>query len=203
MADEIVAQGENQTVPPAVVVTPQEPEKTVPYDRFKEVNDGYKEALEQNRQLLETIQQRLTPPPAEDPNDALLDPSVVALKQENAKLKQAVGGLADQMDRVQVRSNPEFKDYHKYESQVEAARKVLASQGQYVPREQVYLYIKGQEALKKGGTVANAPVQTLPADEPQSQPIPQPTAAAPTNATKKEPEPGTPEFTEKYGNISI
>lgn len=163
---------ETSEVPEVPVV---EKEQTIPKSRFDEVNDERNNLREQNRLLIQ-MQQRQNQPVAPEPEMEYLDPAVKKLADENKQLKAAFGGVINEIDAIKVKTNPNIKDYAKYEPQVEQMRSQLYAQGQFTTREQVYFYIKGQEALKGG----NRKPEPVVAKEPET-----PVAMPQTKATVK------------------
>ena len=152
----------------------QEP-KTVPYTRFKEVNNELKETKEMVKGLAQTVQQMKAPPPAkEEDDDEFADPGMKKIKTENKQLRQGVGVLADQNDLLMVRTDPDInqKDYKKLASKIELEVRNQRSQGQFFSRKQIYYWLKGKEGKP---TIETPPIK----GETQETPVPE------TKGTKK------------------
>ena len=153
----------------------QEP-KTVPYTRFKEVNNELKETKEMVKGLAQTVQQMKAPPQAEkeDDDDEFADPGMKKIKTENKQLRQGVGVLADQNDLLMVRTDPDInqKDYKKLASKIELEVRNQRSQGQFFSRKQIYYWLKGKEGKP---TIETPPIK----GETQEAPVPE------TKGTKK------------------
>lgn len=164
---------------------PEEPQ-TVPYERFKEVNDEVKTLRSDYQRLLTKLEERLNPPPAPqaDPEDEMLDPAVKKIKQDNQQLRQVLGQMADQQDLINAKIS--IKDYDKHASQVEDIRKQFIAKGQYIPRADIYTYLQGKQALSRP---APAPKQEVkpPAEPEKPAPIPATKPAASNKPSPKKP----------------
>jgi hypothetical protein len=122
-------------------------------ERIRELNERVKNAEEQNRIALQTIQQmqqNAQRPPVNEPETEYLDPAVSKLSAEIKRQGAATAGLWNELDLLKVKGNPNYKDYPKYESAVEQIVTQARNNGQFFTREQVYIGLKGQEALKGG-----------------------------------------------------
>lgn len=166
-----------EQVEPEVKETPEVPVKEPEgraNERIRELNDRVKASEEQTRIALQTIQQmqqNAQRPNAPEPETEYLDPAVSKLNAEIKRQGAATAGLWNELDALKVKSNPNYKDYPKYESQVEQIVTQARQQGQFFTREQVYIGLKGQEALKGGNRqpAAEKVVET-PEAIPQTKP---------------------------------
>jgi len=142
-------------------------------ERIRELNERVKNAEEQTRIALNTIQQmqqNAQRPNVPEPETEYLDPAVKKLADENKQLKALGGALVDKMDLLEVQTNPDIKNYKKYAPNIDQLRQQRAGQGQYISRLQAYYEIKGQEALRGGNrqTVVEKEPET-PAAIPQTK----------------------------------
>jgi len=175
-----------------------EPEKTVPYERFQEKNEEAKELRQQNLLLQQLVQNHLKPPaPAPEPEDEMIDPEIRKVRQENRELRGMIGQMADQQDLINARLS--IKDYDKHADQVETIRQEFLRKGQYIPRTDIYTYLQGRQVLNRPAVVKQ---EVKPEPEPvKPKPIPTVRAAASNKPlVNKNPEPGTPEYTEAHKN---
>lgn len=157
-------------------------------ERIRELNERVKNAEEQNRIALATIQQmqqNAQKPPADEPETEYLDPAVKALASKNKRLEMALGGVANELDAMKARSNRAFKDYDKLEPEVERVHSEMLRNGQFVSRSLIYTHLKGQEALRGGGRQP-APVVEKEPDKPAA--IPNTKATAKQSARPNRPE---------------
>ena len=152
----------------------QEKEQFIPKSRFDEVNDERNSLREQNRLLIEM--QRNQRQPAPEPEQEYLDPAVKSLAEKNRRLEMAIGGVANQLDLIEAKTNPAFKDYAKHEADIERVHSQYLQQGQFIKRSLIYTHLKGQEALKGGSRQVEKVVvePEVPAAIPQTRPSAKP-----------------------------
>ena len=203
--------GEQPTEAPAVNVAQPAPpageEKTVPYERFKEINEELKQAREREQRYLSLVEDKLKPPPPAqpvEPDDDILDPVVKQVRQENRQLRQVVGQMADRMDLIDAKSS--IPNFAKHEADINAIRNAYAAKGVYVSREDAYTYLQGKQVLSRPASTPKPTPAPAPIPAPEATPTPIPaTRAAASNkpAPRKDNEPGTPEYAEAHKNDLI
>jgi hypothetical protein len=110
-------------------------------------------------------QERLRRLKEENPEAFRAEMRAMKLEREMGGIKQAVASQWDQSDRMAL-VHKYGKNAEKRLNDVEQALDVMRSNGQYgATREQVYMWILGQERIKEEQAKANvphAPIQTTP-----------------------------------------